>query len=185
MKPRLVLLLVAIALWFSGQGAYIHAKAGVAQILLARAWAETRAGTERARPWPWADTFPVGRLRVPAHGIDQIILAGTTGRTLAFAPGLIDGTDSPGRCGHCVISGHRDTHFRFLRHLELGDEIILESADGAAQSLRVTALHVVDRADISVISDTGAPLLTLVTCYPFDAVVPGGPLRYMVWAEAG
>jgi sortase A len=28
------------------------------------------------------------------------------------------------------------------------------------------------------------PTLTLVTCYPFDAIVPGGPLRYAVTAVA-
>jgi sortase A len=25
--------------------------------------------------------------------------------------------------------------------------------------------------------------LILVTCYPFDAIVPGGPLRYVVYAR--
>ncbi len=32
--------------------------------------------------------------------------------------------------------------------------------------------------------ETAERRLTLVTCYPFDAIVPGGPLRYLVFAEA-
>jgi sortase A len=144
MKTKLVIVLLVVAAWLGGRGAYIYLKAGAAQVLLRRAWASTQAGDTSSRPWPWADTSPVGRLRVPALGIDQIVLSGTTGRTLAFGPGLVDGTDQPGHCGNCVVSGHRDTHFRFLQGLELGHEIILESADGATQSFEVTALRVVD-----------------------------------------
>jgi len=181
---RLALIPLALAAWLGGHGAYIYVKAGVAQLLLKRAWASTQAGVGRSRPWPWADTFPVGRLRVPALGIDQIILSGTTGRTLAFGPGSVDGTDRPGHCGHCVISGHRDTHFAFLKDLELGDEIILESPGGVVQRFEVTALHVIRQDDLSVLRDADESLLTLITCYPLDAVVPGGVLRYVVWAEA-
>lgn len=184
MRRNLAIALVLVAAWLGGQGAYIRLKAVAAQFLLRRAWASAQAGEIRAHPWPWADTFTVGRLRVPAFGVDQIVLSGTTGRTLAFGPGLVDGTDPPGHCGNCVVSGHRDTHFRFLRNLEVGHEIVLESPDGARQTFEVTALHIVDEDELSIVRDAGWPLLTLITCYPFDAVVPGGPLRYVVSAEA-
>ena len=36
---------------------------------------------------------------------------------------------------------------------------------------------------IAVALDAAQPRLTLVTCYPFDAVVPGGPLRLVVTAD--
>jgi sortase A len=83
-----------------------------------------------------------------------------------------------------VISGHRDTHFAFLRRLGVGDEIVLEAPDGRRHRYVVASTHVVDRHDVRVVADAGDTRLTLVTCYPFDAVRPGGPLRYVVVARA-
>ena len=65
----------------------------------------------------------------------------------AFAPGLVDGTASPGEPGNTVLAGHRDTVFAFLGRLRLGDQLDLESADGARRSHTVTATHVVDEHD--------------------------------------
>ena len=96
------------------QGLYIPAKAVVAQQLLQLAWERAQDGARAARSWPWADTPPVARLIVPELDIDQIVLEGASGRTLAFGPGVLPGSVPPGDAGHIVISGHRDTHFRFL-----------------------------------------------------------------------
>src|SRR5512134_469774 len=111
----LVLAGVAIGLWQVGQGGWIYAKALLAQHMLQHAWARTLAGEREVRPWPWADTWPVARLRVPVHGIDLIVLDGVSGRTLAFGPGHAGGSAPPGAPGTAIISGHRDTHFRFLQ----------------------------------------------------------------------
>ena len=168
---------------FGMSATWIPVKAAVAQILLHRAWDRVRSGTDAARPWPWADTWPVGRLRAPRYGIDEIVLAGASGSALAFAPGHIDGTALPGRCGNCVLSGHRDTHFRFLERVQPGDALELEAPDGTRQRFAVRSTKVQDRSDVAVLDDSDAPALTLITCYPFDAVVPGGPLRFVVRAE--
>lgn len=164
-------------------GGQIYVKAWLAQRLLLRAWAETRAGTGRVKPWPWADTWPVARLSAPRLGVQLIVLADASGRSLAFGPGHVAGTAPPGAAGNTILSGHRDTQFRFLKDLALGDEIRLETADGATHVYGVTGTFVVHASDPDVGQETGAPRLTLVTCYPFDAVVPGGPLRYVVEAE--
>ncbi len=176
--------LAAAGLWLAGDGLYIRAKAVLAQHLLSRAWAETRDGAARVKPWSWADTWPVARLRAPRLGIDQIVLAGGSGRTLAFGPGHVDGTAAPGTPGLSVIGGHRDTHFRFLEDLKPDDEVTIERADGGIQRYRVTGARIVDkdRARLPVAPDR--PVLVLSTCYPFDAIVPGGPLRYVVTAVA-
>lgn len=176
---------VALAVWQLGGGAAIHAKAALAQVLLQRAWQRTVAGEAQARPWPWADTWPVARLRMEGNGLDQIVLAGATGSSLAFGPGHVDGTAEPGTGSNTVIGGHRDTHFRFLADLEQGDELWLDDAQGGTRRYRVTDLQVVDHRDSGVAVDTSLPTLTLVTCYPFDAVVAGGPLRYVVTAVDG
>src|SRR5262249_34847197 len=79
------LLLLAAAVLF-GHGAWIYAKASLAQILLRRAWAKTVDSGRPAAPWPWADTWPIARLRAPGLRGDVIVLAGSSGRTLAFSP---------------------------------------------------------------------------------------------------
>ena len=175
-------LLAAVGAWQVGEGAWIHLKARLAQRLLARAWARTLAGERAARPWPWADTWPVARLRVPAHGVDLVVLAGVSGRTLAFGPGLAPGPP-PGAPGTAILTGHRDTHFRFLRRVRAGDEIVLEVPGAPPARFRVRELLVVDARTAVVASAADAPGLVLLTCYPFDAVVPGGPLRWAVVAE--
>jgi sortase A len=176
--------MAGLGLWQLGGGLYIHAKAALAQALLSEAWAETLVGHERARPWPWADTWPVARLQVPSLGIDQIVLAGSNGRTLAFGPGHMRGTAAPGGPGHAILGGHRDTHFAFLAELRLDSELRLQRPDGTWRHYRVTGTSVIDSREAAIGHDNGRSVLTLVTCYPFDAVEAGGPLRYLVQAEA-
>ncbi|MFO0995406.1 MAG: class GN sortase [Alphaproteobacteria bacterium] len=184
MRLWLGLPLLALGVWQAGQGLYIPGKAAAAQLLLRAAWERTRHGDVAARPWPWADTWPVARLEVPRLGIDEIVLASATGRSLAFAPGHIDGTAMPGTNGTTVIGGHRDTHFRFLRDLVAGDVIRLSPPTGDAREYRVMRTAVVEQGKAGIVLDAEASRLVLVTCWPFDALVPGGPLRYAVTAES-
>lgn len=166
-------------------GLWIPAKAWLAQVLISRAWDEAMATGAPAPPWPWADTTPVARLRVPALGVDQIVLAHATGRTLAFGPGHLDGSAAPGDPGLSVISGHRDTSFAFLAGVTVGAGIRVQRGDGTWVDYRVTSAAIVDERKTRLAPGTGgAPQLALTTCYPFDAVLPGGPLRYVVWAKS-
>ena len=180
----LVCLLLAIGGWQVSTAGWIHAKAWLAQRLLASAWQETMANGNAAKPWAWADTHPLARLRVPAHGIDQIVLAGSSGSSLAFAPGHVDGSPAPGEPGLSLIGGHRDTHFAFLENVVSGDSLTIETSDGRIQPFRVTDSRIVDSRETRLDPTGESPALALVTCYPFNAVMPGGPLRYVVFAEA-
>lgn len=166
------------------QGGFIHAKAWAAQALIHRAWEAKRAGEVAPRPWPWADTHPLARLRVPALGVDQIVLAGASGRNLAFGPAQIDGTARPGASGVTVLTGHRDTHFAFVRRLGAGDELKLELADGATHRYRVNGRKIVHKDEARLADETDAgSWLVLATCWPFDALDPGTPWRYLVTAR--
>lgn len=167
-----------------GHGIYIYAKAQLAQLLLHRAWDLQRDAGTAVKPWPWADTHPMARLVVPAHNADVLVLAGASGRTLAFGPGHLAGSAQPGDPGNAVITAHRDTHFRFLKSVAHGDELHIERADGTRRHFRIHASYVADYRELRLPRDTAVPTLTLVTCYPFDALDPGGPLRYVVVAEA-
>ena len=175
--------LLALGFWQLGQGAYIPAKAWLAQELMQRAWLRVTAGEDRAAPWPWADTWPIARLTVKSRDVDLIVLAGGSGRTLAFGPGHLGASALPGDVGNSVIAGHRDTHFAFLGDIEPDELIGVESFDGVRHLYKVTGTYIVDSRKGSLQLDTNLSVLTLVTCYPFDALEAGGPLRYVVTAR--
>jgi sortase A len=178
-----IALLVAIGTWQLGWGVWIHVKAHLAQHLLQRAWAKTLTGERDVKPWPWADTWPVARLTAPAHGVDLIVLTGVSGRTLAFGPGHAAGSALPGDVGTAIVTGHRDTHFAFLARVRAGDVFVLEVPGRAPVVFRVSETAVVDARTAAVAGDETGSALVLLTCYPFDAVTAGGPLRYVVMAE--
>jgi len=175
--------LLCLGFWQFGQGAYIPAKAWLAQELMQRAWVRAGAGEERATPWPWADTWPVARLTSKRRDIDLIVLAGGSGRTLAFGPGHLSASALPGEVGNAVIGGHRDTHFQFLKNVEVGEYLGMETAEGQRHLYEVIGVDIVDSRRGSLVLDTDAAMLTLVTCYPFDALEAGGAMRYVVTAR--
>jgi sortase A len=179
-----VAILVAAGLALTGNALYIHAKALLAQALLHRAWTETQATGAAVKPWPWADTSPVARLIAPAQDVDLLVLAGASGRTLAFGPGHHAGSSLPGAAGNTLLSAHRDTHFRFLQRLSIGDLLIVELPAGKRFHYRVRETLVANQQDLRFSRLAPEHTLTLVTCYPFDAIEPGGPLRYVVVATA-
>jgi sortase A len=178
----IVLLLAIAGLWQLGSGVYIHLKACLAQQLIANAWTRSLQGAQRGRPWPWADTWPIARLRIPSQDIDLYVLADASGRSLAFGPGVVSGSAAPGAAGNSIVAAHRDTHFRFLQRLAAGTRLTLQTVDGKQHGYRVSEQRILDvRRDYLDVNASGTTL-TLLTCYPFDAVMPGGPLRYAVIA---
>ena len=180
-RTLLVFLLLA-GIATGGEGLWIYAKAKLAQLLLEISWRSALAG-EQLRPWPWADTRAIARLTIERGGATIIILAGASGRTMAFGPGHLDGTAMPGDSGNCVITAHRDTHFAPLRYIGPGDILSLQRPDGHTIRYRVQATRVVGKSDTSVLRQDARTRLTLITCYPFDAVRPGTPLRWVVVAQ--
>ncbi len=179
----LLIVLLLCGMWQIGSASYIHAKAILAQVLLETAWDRTVHGQQEVKPWPWADTWPISRLDVPGLGIDRIVLAGASGSSLAFGPGHLFGSSLPGQQGNTVIAGHRDTHFRFLKDIQPGELIQLQSLTGQTIQYEVSETIIVDEKQAEYLVSTSDNTLTLITCYPFDAIRPGGPLRYLVIAK--
>lgn len=190
MKPKSVLvgsvlpgLLLLFIVWQWGGAGWIFAKAHLAQWLIANAWSSTLSQPHaQIKPWSWADTWPVARLQFPAQQVDLYVLAGDQGNALAFGPGLNLDTALPG-AGMSVIGGHRDTHFRFLRHAVVNDHLSLQLADGRWRDYRIARIEVVNIELQPLLIEPDADLLLLVTCFPFDAINPNGPERLLVWAE--
>ncbi|MCP3370256.1 class GN sortase [Bradyrhizobium cajani] len=181
--PRLIppLALALIGLILFGDGAYIHAKAWLAQVLLERAFDRSVASGEAVKPWSWADTWPVARIEVKRIGASAIVLEGTSGQALAFGPGHIRQTVDAGERGVAVYAAHRDTHFRFLRNVAIGDIIEITRRDGRHFRYRADVSDVV-RFDASGIEPATHDFeLVLATCWPFDAVT-SGPERFILHA---
>ncbi len=163
----------------------IQAKAALAQVLIRSAWLREQHGQGHAQPWPWADTRPLVRLILgdTADAPAFMVLEGASGRNLAFGPAHDPASVAPGAVGNSVIEGHRDTHFAVLRGARVGDAVQVETVTGRQLRFAVTDARIVDSRNARIALAADHPRLTLVTCYPFDAMVPGGPLRWVVTAD--
>ncbi|WP_404365637.1 class GN sortase [Marinobacter sp.] len=180
MNRLLLTLTMAFGILFT-VGLWMPLKAWMAQELLTLAWAESQARQQPARPWPWADTWPVAQLELPGLNEPLIVLDGVHGESLAFGPGLVPGS---GGFRATVIAGHRDTHFRALADLKTGDPLRLQDRRGDWIGYEVVRTRIVDSRSAFLDMDALAPnSLLLVTCYPFDSLDASGPLRYLVEAR--
>jgi sortase A len=180
-KAAAVLTLI-IGVGFLADAFWLYGKAQVGQMLLSRAWVKTLEDGEDHKPWPWADHWPVARLISEEHNIDQIVLAGDSGSSLAFAPGMNLQAAQPGEAGTVLISGHRDTHFRFLKNIKPEAELTLQTKEGFHR-YRIEETMIVDSRTTRIDPTLGKDQLVLVTCYPFDALEVGGSMRLVLFGK--
>jgi len=169
-----------------GRAAYLHAKAGLAGILIAHAWKKNIETGKPQRPWRWADTYPIARLRIPRLSYDEYVLEDASARNLAFGPARLLSGAAVGESGNLIIAGHRTSWFRPLEGIKPGDSVHLEWFDARSRSLRqrsydVTAIRVVQPDDLKLLVPTENDALTLITCYPFGSR-PTSPQRFVVRA---
>jgi len=176
-------LILIVGLCFFVSGSWIQIKAVVAQVLLERSWQQTLEHGSPVQPWPWADHWAVARLKLQKSKSKFIVLNGDSGSSLAFAPGWNTMSAKPGEQGVTVISGHRDTHFKILKDTAIGDPIDVVTTQGEAVHYQVRNIEVVDSRVATINTEQSGHVLVLVTCYPFDAVIAGGPLRHVVTAK--
>jgi len=123
---------------------------------------------------------PLAVLRVPRLEVSVPVLEGTDEWTLNRAVGHIEDTAAPGTDGNVGIAGHRDGFFRALKDIRVGDEIEIETLTRVLR-YQVERAWVVGPDDVTVLDDTAAPTITLVTCYPFYFIGPA-PQRFIVRA---
>ncbi|WP_290519002.1 class GN sortase [Alcanivorax sp.] len=172
---------VAGLLGFAGWASWLDGKAWLAQHLIAHAWQTTLEQGAPQRPWPWADTWPVARLTTPA-GETLYVLESISGEALAFGPGRLAG--GIGSDQALTLAGHRDTHFAFLQTLNPGQPLSVQLADGSQQHFKISRQQVINSQQHPLHIPRDDQQLILITCYPFGALTPGGPLRYVVTATS-
>jgi LPXTG-site transpeptidase (sortase) family protein len=143
-----------------------------------------RTGYERP-PANYPTGQPLGRIRIPSAKMDWVVFGGADDATLDKGPGHVPGTAMPGQDGgyeNCVITAHRDAHFRNLGWLRAGHIIELETPSSGVRRYRVVSREIVTPKTVSVLAPTKKPRLTLITCYPFTYIGPA-PKRLVIVAE--
>lgn len=182
MKKLVIPITMTCGLLLIGQGMYMDVKAKVAQVLISSSWESRSNDSPASRPWWWADTHVIARMNVPRLDETLYVMADDSGESLAFGPGHMPASAQPSGNGHVVIAGHRDSHFEFLKNIKVGDVIDTENSQASKKQYRVTELEIIDTNEQEIqLYDYSQ--LTLITCYPFEDFIPGGPLRLVVHAE--
>jgi sortase A len=167
-------------LLFLGARDFVEARMGqadAARDFEAAVWNPAPAA-KAPRPRP-GDTL--AKLMIPRLEAQLYIVEGDGPQELRRGPGHLTGTAMPGAAGNCVIAGHRDTHFRVLKNIRKGDDIVLES-DRGVFLYRVERTRIVSPLNTSALQPTGTAELNLITCYPFY-YVGSAPRRFVVEAR--
>jgi sortase A len=115
-----------------------------------------------------AEGMPVGTIRIPAIGLNQVVVEGTQTQDLRKGPGHYTGTPLPGQAGNAGIAGHRTTYghpFYNLNDLKGGDPIVLTTVQGIFV-YDVLRSQVVAPSDATVLKNAPGDDLTLTTCNP-------------------
>jgi sortase A len=192
MRARLTnllsLLLLAGGLYLLYQGAreYFDSRAGQSEA--AREFerpvpdsVDTRAAVKPSSAPALRRGDTLAKLRIPRLEAELYVVEGDGARELRRGPGHLVGTAMPGTDGNCIIAGHRDTHFRVLKDIKAGDDIVLQTESGQ-YLYRVKRTEIVDPTNTSALQPTSAATLNLITCYPFY-YVGSAPKRFIVEAR--
>lgn len=136
---------------------------------------------ETAHRFEAARGEPIARVRIPRLDLSVVVAEGTNTGVLRRAAGRMSVSAPPGSDGNVVVAAHRDSFFRPLEHVEIGDEVILDGPTGS-DVYEVEWTRVVEPTALEVTEDAGYPSLTLVTCYPFR-YLGSAPQRFIVRAR--
>ncbi|HKQ86470.1 MAG TPA: class D sortase [Candidatus Acidoferrales bacterium] len=123
----------------------------------------------------------IGRLEVPRIRLSVMLAEGDSNAVLRHAVGHLSETSLPGESGNVVFAGHRDTYFRPLRNIRVGDVITIETVDRSYE-YKVEWFRVMPPDNVSVLAPSESNELTLITCFPFNLVGPA-PDRFVVRAR--
>ena len=145
------LLLALAGLVLFGQGAYIHAKALLAQVLLERAFAETIASGRVTKPWSWADTWPVARIEVRRLGASAVMLAGSSGQALAFGPGHVELTpDAKEACvrieGRVRVEARTGVEMEALTAVAVAGLALYDMCKAVDREMTIEAIRLVEKS---------------------------------------
>lgn len=123
----------------------------------------------------------IGRLMIPKLELALPIFQGTDEDVLKQGVGHFIPSALPGEQNNVILSGHRDTVFRKLGKVGVGDEVIVATEVGEFL-YKIKKVRIVDKDDRTVVVPKPKETLTLTTCYPFH-YIGNAPQRYVLVAE--
>ncbi|MEH6937436.1 class D sortase [Bacillus sp. JJ664] len=140
---------------------------------------------QKKRNEPLYKTYPefgdeMGTLTIPRINAKIPIFHGTNEEELSKGIGHYAKSVLPGERDNSVLAGHRDTVFRQLGDVKIGDQLIVTTSAGTF-TYEVRKIRIVDKDDRTVIIPKRRPTLTVSTCYPFRYIGPA-PQRYVLVA---
>ncbi|MDN3378404.1 MULTISPECIES: class GN sortase [unclassified Pseudoalteromonas] len=181
MKFWFSVFILVLGVGLFSHGSYIQAKAWLAQHLIEQAWQQALVTpNEQVKPWFYADSYVTAQLNWPSRGKTLSILAGASGRNLAFAPSHYLPSGELGSEHGALIAGHNDTHFTFLQKVKVGEQFSLQTQSGNIVQYQVRGVEVIHQSQHAFLQRSG---LYLLTCYPFDSLASGTDLRLLVSAD--
>jgi sortase A len=123
----------------------------------------------------------IGEIQVPRLGLSAMVVQGDSSKSLRHAVGHVANSALPGEQGNVALAGHRDTLFRPLRDIRVGDEIRFKTVKNDFDYL-VESIEIVAPNDTAVLDSTSGRVLTFITCFPFYYLGPA-PKRFIVHAR--
>lgn len=133
-------------------------------------------------PHPRREGDLLGEIHSTRIGLRAVIAEGDSPAVLRRAVGHVADTAAPGEPGNIALAAHRDTLFRPLRHVRVGD-VVTVTTGGREVHYEVEWTAVVAPDALEVLEPTEGHALTLITCHPFSFVGPA-PNRFVVRARA-
>ena len=129
---------------------------------------------------PIAEGLTIGEIQVDRIGLRTVSAHGETDAILALGAGPLADTPWLDQRGNVVLAGHRDTVFRSLEQIRVGD-VIDVTGHSVAMRYIVTSTTIVEPDDLSVLAGSSDNTLTLITCFPF-VYIGHAPRRFIVRA---
>lgn len=194
-KQRLVPLLLSVSFivfgaWFAGTNAYTFLK-GYLLFKTGQVNAEDYTAKpelkekEQEEPPLYAERPEkgenIGELIIPKLEAKLPIFHGTHEDELDKGVGHFAGSVLPGEEDNTVLSGHRDTVFRQMGEVGVGDLLVVQTSAGEF-TYKVKKVRIVDKNDRTVIVPKPRATLTVSTCYPFN-FIGASPERYILVAD--
>ena len=180
MKKLFVFFSFVVGIYYLSSSGYMLMKAELSQYFIIQAWQKTLNDKQNHKPWSWADTYPILQLNVPRLAKTSYALQGESGRNMAFSVVHLAASGMPGDSKSTVLSGHKDSHFSYLKDLEIGDNITTQDKYNSYK-YTVTSTKIINSKN-EKLSIRNTNELILTTCYPFSDFQFGGSLRFVVYA---
>jgi sortase A len=151
--------------------------------------------TTAPKPLPQPDPAPVdayadvpiteiGSIAIPKIGLLHPIFEGVWLTVVDNGPGHWPGSALPGQRGNSVFAGHRVTHSHPFLDMDLlvpGDKVVFDMPYGTF-TYSITSITIVQPEDMSIVTPTPEPTLTLFACHPKHSaaqrIVAKGTLVY-------